>query len=728
LIRPVRSLIRRLPSFRSSGRPVFRAHWRGLSALAVAIVAVIAFDAWLVTCGFAGCPTPTEIRLFHPSMGGQIRDRNDKLIGRLAVVRRLNIKLAEVPDHVQQAFIATEDRRFYTHNGLDWRGLARSVVRNVGNFGVREGFSTITMQVARNSFLRDRYNGRSLRRKLVELRITRLLERELTKPQILEHYLNVIYLGNGVNGVEAASRDLFGKSVGKLTLAEGAVLAGLPKAPSVYTPRRSIPRARTRRDLVLRLMAEQKMVAAGVADAAIKSPLRIVSEEWRPSVAAELSAMDAVRALVDSVLPDALKEGDVVVHTTLDERLQRAADKIVVRQAAAITRETAANYGRVAEPAQGAYVALDPATGDILAVVTGRRTQRGGFNRAFHAKRQPGSAFKPFVYAAAMAAGYKPSTMVDDTPVEVLTGNDVWIPANYNSEYQGRVTLARALMKSSNAATVRVSRALGEPAVINAARLNGITSPLDPVPSIALGAMEVTPVELVAAYAPFANGGYAVTPRLVKRIEAPDGTVLWASDTTPSRAAMTAPDAYEVTTMLRGVVDYGTGRAIRDWGIRAPVAGKTGTTNNGTDVWFVGYTPTLVAGLWFGYDTPRPIAPNASGGRLAVPAWAEIFMGGWRETATQFHPPAGMVPAYIDPEAGQLAGDWCPLRVQEWYKPGSEPTEICTLHLEPVAHVTEHEGGVGGGGGRNDLDRAVDAIRGALDRIFRGKKKKGGGG
>jgi membrane peptidoglycan carboxypeptidase len=431
-----------------------------------------------------------------------------------------------------------------------------------------------------------------------------------------------------------------------------------------------------------------------------------------------------VRALVDSVLPDALKEGDVIVHTTLDAPLQRAADKIVVRQAATITRETAANYGRVVEPAQGAFVALDPATGDVLAVVTGRRTQRGGFNRAFNAKRQPGSAFKPFVYAAAMAGGYKPSTMVDDTQVEVTTGNDVWIPANYNSEYQGRVTLARALMKSSNSATVRVSRALGEEAVINAARLNGITSPLDPVPSIALGAMEVTPLELVAAYAPFANGGTAVTPRLVKRIAAPDGTVLWTSEIS-TRAAMSAPDAYEVTTMLRGVVDYGTGRAIRDWGIRAPVAGKTGTTNNGTDVWFVGYTPTLVAALWFGYDTPRPIAPNASGGRLAAPAWAEIFMGGWRERATQFSPPPGMVPAYIDPESGQLAGEWCPLRVQEWYKPGSEPTEVCTLHYEPYTAVTEHEHGARGGG-NNDLDRAVDAIRSALGRIFRGKKKGGG--
>jgi membrane peptidoglycan carboxypeptidase len=218
---------------------LLRRHWIGLSLLASAIAGVFVFDAWLATCGFDRCPSPSEIRAFHPSEGGRIVDQYGRLIGRLAIVRRVNVQLREVPQHVQQAFIATEDRRFRDHNGLDWRGFVRASVRNIGSLGIREGFSTITMQVVHNSFLADRYHGRSFRRKLVELRMSRLVERELTKNQILEHYLNVIYLGNGMNGVEAASRDLFGKHVGELTVSEAALLAALPKAPSTYTPRRN---------------------------------------------------------------------------------------------------------------------------------------------------------------------------------------------------------------------------------------------------------------------------------------------------------------------------------------------------------------------------------------------------------------------------------------------------------------------------------------------------------
>jgi penicillin-binding protein 1A len=324
-------------------------------------------------------------------------------------------------------------------------------------------------------------------------------------------------------------------------------------------------------------------------------------------------------------------------------------------------------------------------TGDLRAVVPGKRTQRGGFNRAFSARRQPGSAFKPFVYAAALAAGYGPGTEVDDEPVEVAVGRDIWRPANYNDSYAGRVTFARALILSANAATVNVSRAVGETAVIAAARRNGITSPLSPVPSIALGAEGVTPMELVAAYAPFANGGTRVTPRLVTRIEAPDGTLLWTSEIPQAAApAMDAQDAYEITQMLQGVVNYGTGRAIRDMGVTGPIAGKTGTTNSGEDVWFVGYTPTLVAGVWFGYDTPRAISSNASGGRLAAPAWAEFYQAGWREPrGSAFAVPLGMVPATVDPQTGELATEWCPSRAKQWFKPGREPQETCHMHTGP---------------------------------------------
>src|SRR5688500_13051338 len=667
-----------------------RRDWWKFSLVGAAVVGLITFNIWLFSCGFAGCPSRSAVAAYRPNEGGRVFDQNGKLIGHLAIVRRINVPLARVPKHVRQAFVATEDRRFFDHDGIDWRGFARSIVRNVGSMGVREGFSTITMQVARNSFLERRYNGRSLRRKLIELRLTRLLEKELTKEQLLEHYMNVIYLGNGVYGVEAASRDLFGKSVSQVSLSEAAMLAALPKAPTSYTPREHPKRALSRRNLVLKLMYEQGWIDATNLQRSSAVPLRVAATEWRPSQYDQYGSVDAIRAFVDSIMPDALKEGDLVVHTTIDSRAQAAADKAIARHAVAIQNQ---GWGR-GQQLQGALVALDPSTGDIRALVGGRRARRGGFIRATDAKRQPGSAFKPFVYAAAFAAGLSPGSIVDDEPVEVMIGNTPWIPANYDDNYQGRTTLRRALMTSANAATVRVSRVVGEPNVIAAARRNGITSEMEPHPSLALGAIEVTPLELVASYAPFANGGIRVQPRLVTRVEAPDGKVLWSTEIERAQA-MDPRDAYEVTSTLRGAVDFGTGRSIRDNGITGQVAGKTGTTNSGNDVWFIGYTPTLVAGVWFGYNTPTPIADRAAGGRFAAPAWADFYKAGWSERAgVEWLPPNGMVSAIIDPESGELATEYCPRKVREWFHPRRLPTTTCQLHLYQEPQIIADDGTV----------------------------------
>jgi penicillin-binding protein 1A len=410
-------------------------------------------------------------------------------------------------------------------------------------------------------------------------------------------------------------------------------------------------------------------------------------------------------------MPDALKDGDLVIHTTIDAKAQLSADRAIARHTVAIQNQGWGNRQRL----QGALVALDPHSGDIRALVGGRRARRGGFIRAVNAKRQPGSAFKPFVYAAALAANISPGSIVDDEPIEVMVGNDPWIPANYDDNYQGRTTVRRALMLSANAATVRISRAISEQAVIAAARRNGITSDLQPHPSLALGAMEVTPLELVTAYAPFANGGIRVQPRLVTRIEAPDGKVLWSQEV--ARApAMDPRDAYEMTSMLRGVVDYGTGRAIRDYGVQGPVAGKTGTTNNGADVWFIGYTPTLVAGVWFGYDTPQQIASNAAGGRFAAPAWADFYKAGWTERRNlEWVPPNGMVSAIIDPESGELATEYCPRKVREWFKPNTEPRTHCEMHLYPEPVIIADDGTVI----PNHRDDWLDDLGKRLKRILR---------
>jgi penicillin-binding protein 1A len=656
--------------------------WRPLILVAAVALVFAAFGGLLASCGFGGCPTAADIRRFRPAEGSRVLDRSGTLLGRLDYVSRINVPLSKVPLTVRRAFIATEDRRFYEHHGIDWRGVVRAALHNIRAGGVREGFSTITMQVARNGFTALLPPRRTLRRKLIEIRLARLIEQNLTNDQILELYLIVIYLGNGTFGVEAASRDLFGKSVSELTLAQGAMLAALPKGPSAYTPRHDPARARRRRDLVLSLMAEEGYITPERARKAAAQPLVVAKEEWRPSRTRSY-VVGAVNALVDSVLgPDAEELGDVTVYTTIDARAQKAAERAVRTRAEAIDRG-AGTSGE--DGVQGALVAIDPANGDIRALVGGRRDEPGGFNRALAARRQPGSAFKPFVYAAALDVGYTPATVVEDEPVSVPQAGGVWTPANYGDEYTGTITMRSALVHSSNVAAVRFSRAVGEARVARRAQANGITSPLAAVPSIALGAVEVTPLELVAAYAPFANGGYRVHPRLVRRIEAGDGTVLWANDVAPRDSVLDPRDAFQITSMLESVVDRGTGRVVRTMGARGPIAGKTGTTNDGTDTWFVGYTPSLVAGVWFGYDTPHSMGAGATGGRFAAPAWAEFYMRGWPRGARDegWLPPAGMVSRMIDAENGLLATEWCPLTQREWFRAGSEPTQYCPEHTAP---------------------------------------------
>lgn len=681
---------KKTPGARPSAWIGWRGSWRPLIVVAAVAVAFTIFGSWLATCGFGGCPTAADIRRFRPAEGSRVLDRSGALLGQLTYVRRVNVPLSKVPLAVRRAFIATEDRRFYSHHGIDWRGFVRATVHNVRALGVREGFSTITMQVARNGFTALLPPRRTLRRKLIEIRLARLIEQNLSKDQILQLYLNVIYLGNGTYGVEAASRDLFGKSVSKLTLAEGAMLAALPKGPSSYTPRHDRVRARARRNLVLSLMADEGYITPRQAREAAAQPLVVAKQEWRPPRTSSY-AIGAVSALVDSVLgSDADDLGDLTIYTTLDARAQRAAERAVRTRAAAIDRSagTSGDSG-----VQGALVAIDPANGDIRALVGGRRNEPGGFNRALSARRQPGSAFKPFVYAAALDVGYTPATVVEDEPLSVPQEGGAWTPANYGGEYTGTLTMRRALMVSSNVAAVRFSRAAGEARVARRAHANGITSPLAVVPSIALGAVEVTPLELVTAYAPFANGGYRVRPRLVRRIEAGDGTVLWANDVAPRDSVLDPRDAFQITSMLESVVDDGTGRAVRTLGASGPIAGKTGTTNDGTDVWFVGYTPSLVAGVWFGYDAPRSMGAGATGGRFAAPAWADFYVRGWPEGARdeQWLPPPGLVSRTIDAENGLLASEWCPLTQREWFRAGTEPTQYCPEHVQPP----DSEGSIG---------------------------------
>jgi penicillin-binding protein 1A len=505
------------------------------------------------------------------------------------------------------------------------------------------------------------------------------------------------------------------------------MLAALPKAPSYYTPRRNPARAMARRNLVLNLMVKEGYVSRNRLLDLTSTRLRIAAEEWRPDTRNDSYALDAVRSFVDSVLQDREDDiADYTVYTTLDRRAQIAADRAVARRASAIQNESSGWWGGARHSIQGAAVAIDPRNGDIRALTGGRRYERGNYNRALKAKRQPGSAFKPFVYITALQAGYSPASDVRDDPVEVVQGRNVWSPDNYNGEYLGLITFRRALMRSSNAAAVRVSQMVGIPRVIQSAHRLGIQSDIPNYPAVALGAADVTPIELVRAYAPFANGGYRVAPRLVKRIESRDGEVLYTSETSPPERVLDPRDAYELTSMLRAVVDYGTGRPIRDYGAKGMIAGKTGTTNNGTDVWFVGYTPNLVAAFWFGYDDPHAISHDASGGRLASPAWAEFYTQGWKEAvpANAWEPPPGVDEAItIDPTTGWIANEWCPARKLEYFKPGTGPRTECMEHgpaYEDQPIFTDN--GNGPDFGRQvekQADKLSKKIGKALGRIFK---------
>ena len=624
-------------------------------------------------------------------------DANGQLLGPLVPVKRVNVPLSKVPLVVQRAFISVEDRRFRTHHGVDWRGVARATLVNIRAFGVREGASTISMQLAKNVFLADRASERTFGRKFLEWRYAGLLERALTKDEILERYLNAIYLGNGVFGVEGASRDLFGKSVSSVTLAEAAMLAGLPKAPSSYSPRRDVDKARARRDVVLSILESEHVAPRSAIIAARAYNVRIVAEEWTPQRLTDSWALEVVRASVDSLrakgdIPKDLSNAYLVVRTTFDRKAQRAAERAVAHGASQMDAELGAWAGTGDAPVQGALVALDPSTGAIRALVGGRRVERKGFNRALLARRQPGSAFKPFVYLTALQQGYTTATMVDDEPISMQVGNDSWTPTNFGDDYAGRITLREALVRSANAATVRVSNDIGITRVANMATLLGIHSALPRVPALALGAGEVTPIELTAAYAPFGNGGYRVTPHMMVQVSDVFGHELWRAQAPASARVIDSSDAFLVTSMLRSVVDEGTGRAVRSAGIRGPVAGKTGTTNDGADVWFVGYTPTLVSAVWFGLDTPQPLGGSATGGRFAAPAWSEFIRDGWhtptRDTAWQ--PPRSLLSREIDVASGTIASDWCGQSRQEWFKPGTEPRTQCSVLTADLGTSWEH--------------------------------------
>jgi penicillin-binding protein 1A len=513
------------------------------------------------------------------------------------------LPLKEMPGYVPKAFVAIEDRRFYDHYGVDPFGIGRALVANVLHRAVAQGGSTISQQLAKNLFLTQE---RTITRKLQEVLLALWLERKFSKTQILEMYINRVYFGSGAYGIEQASQRYFGKSARHITLAEAALLAGLVKSPSRLAPTRNFDGAEKRAQVVLNAMAEMKFVTHTTARIAMARPPRILAQ-------ASTGSVNYVADWVMDALNDALGhvDEDIVVQTTIDAGLQASAEKTLT--------EELAQKGDKSGVAQGALVAMTP-DGAVRALVGGRNYADSQFNRAVAAKRQPGSAFKPFVYLTALEHGLTPDTVREDKPISVKG----WQPENYNHEYFGAVTLSKALALSLNTVSVRLTLEVTPMAVVRTAYRLGITSKLEPNASIALGTSEVSILELVSAYAPFANGGYALIPRVIERITATNGKLLYARNIQQFGRIIEARNVAMMNSMMAETLTIGTAQraALPGW----PAAGKTGTSQDFRDAWFIGYTAHLVTGVWLGNDDGTPTR-HVTGGSLPVEVWSRFMRG-----------------------------------------------------------------------------------------------------
>ncbi len=597
--------------------------------------------------------------------------------------RQRQVPLQQLPAAVVQAVLAIEDRRFYSHPGVDVIRTVGAVVTNVrGDKPYLVGGSTLTQQLVKNSFLTPE---KSYIRKVREQVMSIVVERRLTKDQILELYLNDVYLGQrgsfSVHGMAEGAHLFFGKDVTNVSLAEAATLAGIIQSPAAYSPSRHPGRARERRDVVLRAMRESGYVTAAAMEIALREPLRTAAG----SIDAEAPFfVDYVTQLVSEQVALRASAQRVEVHTTLDLHLQRLAQDVVAAGVASIEQKLSKRK-RQAGPLQAALVAIDPRTGEILAMVGGRSYQRSQYNRATSARRQPGSTFKPFVFLAAFDLALRegrtdltPATLVADEPATFLFNAQEWSPRNYDGEYDGPITARRALARSRNLATIQMAELTGYQHIAALWRTVNRGFGAQAYPSISLGVFEASPLDLAEAYTVFPNLGQVRPLRAVTRIDV-DATTLPPPDGgAPRRIAAAAP-TFLVTNMMRSVLNEGTGASARGNGFALDAAGKSGTTNDLRDAWFVGFTPELLTAVWVGLDDNTPV--GLSGSQAALPIWTAFMkraLAGHRSQA--FAVPDGVSFAEIDKDTGQRAGPFCERVFNEAFLVGTEPQVLCETH------------------------------------------------
>ena len=583
-------------------------------------------------------------------------------MGRILPEKRYWVSIDRIPLFLQKALVAIEDARFYEHKGIDIRGIARALIKDVVKGKMAQGGSTITQQLIKNKFLSGE---KTIQRKVKEGLLAMEYERKYTKSQILEMYFNEGFFGNGAWGIAQAAQLYFDKNPEELNEAECALLAGVPKAPSRYNPLGEPAKIRDRRNLVLQRMVELKMIPPSQGEKLKNHILSVIKPGEAPYYLAHLRSK-----LIERYGPEIIEQGGLEVTTAMDLPLQRLAEKFLSE-----------GVRRISPGLQGALMCLDPNTGDVLATVGGVDFKQNPYNRAYFAKRQPGSAIKPLIYAAALDKGIVPSSLWNDTPVAYNRGNhELWKPLNYEKKLYGELTLRQALAYSNNIITVKLLDTIGVPYFVNFAASLGLSlrSPNDL--SLALGTEEVTLNDLILAYTPLSNGGLRPEARTIVRVFDRNHNT-WLENNPTVNPVLSPATAYVTTQMLKDVLIYGTGKSIHTFSQERPAAGKTGTTDDYRDAWFIGYTPQLITGVWVGFDKPRPGGKGFTGGAVCAPIWARFMRSALADKPVMDFPrPDTVVSALIDPTTGYLANQDCPIKQEEFYIEGTQPTEYCPKH------------------------------------------------
>lgn len=616
-------------------------------------------------------PQIDKLQDFQPKGITKLLDHNGKVVYEFFRERRIPIDIEKIPLQTQKAFLVAEDWDFYHHFGIDVTGIARAMLRNLIERRFAQGASTITQQLSRVLFLSSE---KTISRKLKEMFLTIRIERNFSKKEILHMYLNQIYLGEGSYGIEAASRSYFGKSISELSLAENALLASLPKGPSLYSPFANPERSLQRRNLILSWMKNRNVISKIEYERAIETPLPIEAPTSRKKQS--YFSHHVVEKLSEYLNPEDIYQGYLEIHSTMDSGLQQTMEEAIEKGLMAYAlRHQLSMKDRSLWP-QMAAIAMDTGNGEIRAMVGGQAFAQTQFNRSLYAKRQPGSSIKPLLYATAIDSGWTQSHLVEDKEISFDHPQfGYWAPQNYDKKYDGWMPLRVALEKSKNTTAIRVLQDLGIRSFVRMLRTLGIESEIPSNLTIALGSSGMTMLELARAYGSFSNLGYLVSPSFIQRVTDQSGRVIWENPEKKSKKILDSETAYIMTDMLQAVIQRGSGQFASD--LSCPVAGKTGTTNDYKDSVFVGYTPSLVVAVWTGFDQRKDLGFGETGSKASGRVWKDIMSYQCRQETQVFSVPPGIEMVDIDHDSGLLPGKYCTDIVQAAFKKGSAPTRPC---------------------------------------------------